>query len=135
MRVETGCGNVLPLVESFTEYLATMECLTSAEAKRKWRKAIKDAFDNKCVYCGRPPIDRNTLTIDHIRARSSGGANITSNCLPCCLECNQSKGNEPVVEWYRRQSFWEQVREDFVLRWMEGGGTYSLADAYALNRD
>jgi hypothetical protein len=108
----------LPVVLSYHQYLAEMECLTSGEAKRRWRKAIKDQWDNRCCFCGRPPIDDKSLTIDHLRPRSKGGEDISSNCLPACLEHNQSKGSSDWQPWFRSQSFYDKVREAKIIYWL-----------------
>ena len=96
-----------------------MECLTSAEAKRRWRKSIKDAWDNRCCFCGQPPISDRSLTIDHLRPRSKGGENISKNCLPACLKHNQSKGSEEWRDWFRRQPFYDISREARIMFWLD----------------
>jgi hypothetical protein len=108
-----------PVVLSYHQYLAEMECLTSGEAKKRWRKAIKDQWDNCCCFCGRPPIDDKSLTIDHLRPRSKGGEDISSNCLPACLEHNQSKGSNDWQPWFRSQSFYDKVREAKIIYWLK----------------
>jgi hypothetical protein len=104
---------------SYHQYLAAMECLTSTEAKRRWRKAIKDAWDNRCCFCGQPPISDKSLTIDHLKPRSKGGENISKNCLPACLEHNQSKGSADWRPWYRSQSFYAIEREAKIMFWLD----------------
>jgi hypothetical protein len=96
-----------------------MTYLTSSEAKRQWRKAIKDAWGNRCAFCDCPPIDDKSLTIDHMRPRSKGGEDISSNCLPACLEHNQSKGSSDWRAWFRSQSFYDKVREAKIVFWIK----------------
>jgi hypothetical protein len=114
-------ANASPLeaVESYHQYMATMECLTSSEAKRRWRKAIKDAWGNRCCFCGQPPISDKSLTIDHLKPRSKGGENISKNCLPACLEHNRSKGSSDWLPWFRSQSFYDKEREAKIIFWLE----------------
>lgn len=107
------------VVLSYHQYLETMECLTSSEAKRRWRKAIKDAWDNRCCFCGEPPISDRSLTIDHLKPRSKGGENISRNCLPACLKHNQSKGSNDWKSWFRSQPFYDLEREARILFWLE----------------
>ena len=57
-----------PLTPDF--YLAELVAMTSSEAKRMWRKAIKELFQNRCIYCD---SDRD-LTLDHVKPKSKGGA-------------------------------------------------------------
>jgi hypothetical protein len=96
-----------------------MECLTSADAKRRWRKAIKDAWDNRCCFCGQPPISDKSLTIDHLKPRSKGGESTSKNCLPACEAHNRSKGSSDWKSWYRSQSFYATEREARILFWLD----------------
>lgn len=67
----------------------------------KRRKFIKPALtnaalfsrdDNMCAYCGHT-FSRVKLTRDHIIPQSKGGPDTWENCVTCCFECNQRKGN------------------------------------------
>lgn len=104
---------------SYHQYLADMECLTSGEAKKRWRKAIKDAWDNRCCFCGQPPISDKSLTIDHMRPRCKGGEDVSKNCLPACLKHNQEKGSSDWRPWFRQQSFYDRIREARIVFWLE----------------
>jgi len=107
------------VLHTYHQYLAVMECLTSSEAKRLWRKAIKNAWQNCCCFCGQPPISDQSLTIDHLKPRSKGGENISRNCLPACLEHNQSKGSHDWIPWFRQQDFYDPIREARILFWLD----------------
>jgi hypothetical protein len=115
MLNQPGNGVVL----SYHQYLMDMECLTSGEAKKRWRKAIKDAWDNRCCFCGQPPISDKSLTIDHMRPRSKGGEDVSSNCLPACLKHNQAKGSSDWRPWFRSQPFYDPVREARITFWLK----------------
>ena len=65
--------------------------MTSPEAKRLWRRAIKEHFDCTCIYCGESH-DINDLTLDHVHPRHLGGRDDTQNLVCSCLRCNQEKG-------------------------------------------
>jgi hypothetical protein len=41
-----------PLLPSPDHYLQNLLTMTSPEAKRLWRRAIKEHFNCQCVYCG-----------------------------------------------------------------------------------
>jgi 5-methylcytosine-specific restriction endonuclease McrA len=45
--------------------------MTSPEAKRMWRRAIKEHFNCQCVYCGKT-YELNELTLDHVVPRFNG---------------------------------------------------------------
>lgn len=114
---------------SYHQYLENMECLRSGEAKRRWRKAIKDTWSNRCCFCGEPPISGDSLTIDHLKPRSRGGKDISTNCLPACLEHNQSKGSNDWRQWFRQQPFYQEIREARINFWLKNS---RLPDEYEL---
>lgn len=95
--------------------------MTSGEARRLWRAAIKRAWGNKCAYCGATPIDDKSLTIDHVRPKSAGGTDSTTNCIPACQCCNQNKGSEDWVSWFRAQSFYSTWAEVLIRHWLSTG--------------
>lgn len=109
-----------PLHQHISDYLFDMSALTRKEAKKLWRDSIKQAWNNCCAYCGKPPIDDLSLTIDHIRPKSKGGHDCTSNVTPACLECNHSKGSTDWLEWYRIQPFYSELREYKIRKWLDG---------------
>lgn len=127
----------LPVYERVSDYLHNMSALTRGEARRQWRQSIKDAWNNRCAYCGKPPIDDDSLTVDHVRPRSSGGEDKTSNCIPACRECNQDKSSQQWVAWYRAQPFYTIAAEWRIQQWLKGGlggfGTYSEEDSRLLD--
>jgi hypothetical protein len=103
------------------EYLFNLEAMNGKEAKRLWRQSIRDAWNNKCAYCDCPPIDMKSLTLDHVRPKSRGGEDRTSNCVPACKECNHSKGSEDWIRWYRRQDFYTAHSEMRIRNWLQTG--------------
>jgi len=66
------------------------------------RHGIADRLDwrnlalGPCVYCGR---DDETVSWDHVLPLSRGGANHSTNCARCCLDCNRSKQARTPEEW------------------------------------
>ena len=68
--------------------------MTSPEAKRLWRRAIKEHFGNTCIYCGKL-YETSELTIDHVHPKSLGGPTNTQNSVCACRKCNQEKGTIP----------------------------------------
>ena len=113
-----------------------MKALTRGEARRQWRQSIKDAWANRCAYCGGTPIDDESLTdltIDHVRPKSRGGEDRTSNCIPACQNCNQKKSSSDWVAWFRMQEFYTIESEWRIRQWLSGGlcefGQYDEEDA------
>ena len=107
-----------PVYERISDYLFNMTALTRREARQQWRNSIKEAWNNRCAYCGKPPIDDESITIDHVRPKSKGGEDRTSNCIPACSECNQKKSSEDWVAWYRMQPFYRIEGEWRIRQWL-----------------
>lgn len=127
----------LPVYERVSDYLYTMSALTRGEARRQWRQSIKDAWNNRCAYCGKPPISDESLTVDHVRPKTSGGEDRTSNCIPACRECNQDKSSQEWVSWFRMQPFYTIESEWRIRQWLSGGlqnfGHYDEEDSKILD--
>jgi 5-methylcytosine-specific restriction endonuclease McrA len=98
-----------------------MEALTHKEAKQKWRQSIKDSWNNCCAYCGQPPIDDSSLTLDHVKAKCKGGEDLSANIVPADRSCNLDKGSTDWREWFRRQPFYQKWRENRIDYWLEHG--------------
>ena len=106
-----------PVLPTFKHYTYNLLAMTSADAKRLWRKAIKEANNYECIYCGEPNHEHD-LTIDHVHPRRYGGANISSNCVPACRECNRSKGSQNWLEWFRGTFPPDPFRENQIVQWI-----------------
>jgi 5-methylcytosine-specific restriction endonuclease McrA len=111
------------------DYLYHLEAMTSKEAKRLWRQSIRKAWNDKCAYCGQPPIDEKSLTLDHVKPKSKGGEDLTANCVPACKKCNHSKGSLEWKEWFREQEFYSQFAEARINRWLNSDMEHLLDDA------
>ena len=92
--------------------------MQSTQAKKLWRQAIKEANNYECIYCGEKHHEHD-LTIDHVHPRTMGGTNITSNCVPACRSCNQSKGSQNWITWFRDNFPPNQLRETLILNWIQ----------------
>ena len=57
----------------------------------------------RCVYCGKQlNLVRDSsgyATLDHIVPMSRGGANMVRNVVPCCYDCNNSKGDKALLNF------------------------------------
>jgi hypothetical protein len=105
----------MQLYASSDEYMYNLECLTSNEAKKKWKTSIKEAWNNSCAYCG----NTHNLTLDHITSRAKGGTDRITNILCACTSCNRSKGHQYWVDWYRSQKFYTQDRLAKIIEWQK----------------
>ena len=107
------------IVENWSELMYDEHhCLKSSTAKRQFRKAIRYAFGGFCAYCR----NRRATTLDHLKPRCKGGDSLRSNLLPCCLECNHSKGSEEWLNWYSNQEFYSVVGQELIQEWIENIG-------------
>ena len=82
-------------------YVFNLHTTSSSEARRLWRRKIKERWDYECAYCG----SEEDITIDHVIPRSKGGMDIPENMVCCCHSCNQNKAHTPWEEWYFSQEF------------------------------
>ena len=105
----------MPLYNNFQAYVFNLHTTCSAEAKRLWRRKIKEEWDLECAYCG----SDKELTIDHIVPKAHGGTDFTKNCLCACQSCNQDKGHTPWEDWYLSQEFFSMQRYEKINDWMK----------------
>ena len=105
----------MDLLHSPQEYLFNLRTTSPAEAKRIWRREIREKWNHQCAYCG----SEDNLPIDHIVPQSRGGMDVTKNVVCCCHSCNQSKGHEHWKLWYVQQDFYSEERFDKIEEWMK----------------
>ena len=103
------------LYNSPSAYVFNLRTTSNSEAKRLWRRDIKENWGFKCAYCG----SEHHLTIDHIVPRAKGGTDFTKNCLCACHSCNQDKSHSPWEEWYKNQEFFSQEKYDKIKNWVK----------------
>jgi hypothetical protein len=106
-----------PLFPSPEHYLQNLITMTSSEAKRLHRRAIKEHFNCQCVYCGLT-YELDQLTLDHVRPKAYGGPNLTSNLVPSCKECNRCKGSQNWLSWMRATFGENPNKEQTILSWI-----------------
>ncbi|NFI95603.1 HNH endonuclease [Clostridium botulinum] len=78
--------------------------------EEQWRK-IKNAFNNKCAYCGQ----ELPLSQEHFVPLSKGGEYTLNNIIPSCRHCNSSKCNKDFFDWYPKYEFYSKKREQAIL--------------------
>ena len=83
--------------------------------KHRFRRAIIDAWNECCAYCGCKP---SNITLDHVTPKVRGGTTQWSNLVPACTSCNGSKGHSDVWEWYQLQFFHCAAREQKIKDWL-----------------
>ena len=105
-----------PLLPTSQDYIYNLIAMTSPEAKRLWRRSIKEHFDNTCIYCG-TTYEPKELTIDHVHPRSQGG-NDYKNVVPACRCCNRDKGSENWQTWMRATQGVNRLREKLIMEYI-----------------
>tara|TARA_B100002019_G_scaffold211851_1_gene184639 strand:+ start:1298 stop:1684 length:387 start_codon:yes stop_codon:yes gene_type:complete len=95
-------------------YLYNLHTVNRKEARKMWRRRIKEQWDNQCAYCG----STENLTIDHVIPKSKGGTNFTQNVVCSCLSCNGSKANTEWQEWYLNQEFFQEANKRKIQDWI-----------------
>ncbi len=60
------------------------------------REYLLEKFGRQCAYCG---AKDTPLEIEHVQARSKGGSDKVSNLTLACHPCNQTKGNQDVIDF------------------------------------
>jgi CRISPR/Cas system Type II protein with McrA/HNH and RuvC-like nuclease domain len=105
---------MIPLLPSPQHYLQNLITMTSPDAKRLWKRAIKEHFNCHCVYCGKH-YEINQLTLDHVKPKTYGGEDLTSNLVPACQTCNQGKGSSNWLQWMRATFGYRPRRESMII--------------------
>ena len=84
----------------------------------KQRKECINFFNNKCAYSG---IDLKgvVMHLDHIRAISKNGTSYIWNMCPSSRDCNFSKHNSDMEEWYRKQDYFSEERLNKIYEWQK----------------
>lgn len=85
------------------------------------REYLLQKFDHSCVYCG---ITDVPLELDHVKPKSRGGSDRTSNLVVSCVNCNQEKGSQPVEEF---------VEDDEKLSWIKERQDETMKDIGVMN--
>lgn len=77
---------------------------------------ILHIFNHSCAYCG----SVHDLTQDHIIPLNADGLNVSYNIVPACKSCNSSKGARSLINWYKKQVFFNESKLHKVINWLNG---------------
>jgi 5-methylcytosine-specific restriction endonuclease McrA len=64
---------------------------TTRSVSSSLKKELLSNFGRECYVCGRD--DGADVTVDHLWPKSMGGNSEFENLLPCCGDCNSTRGN------------------------------------------
>jgi CRISPR/Cas system Type II protein with McrA/HNH and RuvC-like nuclease domain len=105
------------LLPTADDYLYNLLAMTSPEAKRLRRQAIKDHWNSTCAYCAGEFLS-DQLTIDHVIPKCRGGDDSTQNLIPACRVCNKSKASSDWLTWMRQTFGHHPQREQLINSWI-----------------
>jgi 5-methylcytosine-specific restriction endonuclease McrA len=103
----------MQLYNSSEDYLYNLETSSPSEARRLWRKSIKEKWEHKCAYCE----SEENLTIDHIIPQAKGGTDHITNVVCACESCNRSKAHNDFYDWFSKQQFYSEAKLDEIQKW------------------
>ena len=86
--------------------------LTPKLAKRRYRQSIYEAWDHCCGYCKKP-----ATSLDHIIPKFSSGSSYRNNLIPACRSCNANKASLKMEEWYKQQTFFDEIKLEKIKKW------------------
>ena len=75
-------------------------------------------FNWRCAYSGEV-LSKDTRSIDHIVPLNSGGEHEIWNLVPMLRTLNSSKHDKDMLEWYRKQDFYDPKRLQKIYKWQE----------------
>jgi len=104
-------------MHDLSDRVHTQQLTDARSARQKLRQSIFDSWQNKCAYCD-VVLNPITASLDHIKPRHKGGKDRVNNLVACCTSCNQSKGSEGWIGWYRDQDFHQIEREGLIVDWL-----------------
>lgn len=67
------------------------------------RDAVIAEKGRHCTYCGKGPLYKRALQMDHVVPTVSGGTNTLANLVPCCGPCNRAKQAKSLVVYIERR--------------------------------
>ena len=96
-------------------------------SEKEWKSCLS-IFKNRCAYCGLP-VEKHIVKLkgkyiimnlhkDHV---DYDGYNTLRNAIPACRDCNSSKSQDDMEEWYKQQEFFNEDRLKLIKWWISEG--------------
>jgi hypothetical protein len=111
------------LVEIGQRRRARMNDLEATLTTEQW-EYTKAIFNNCCAYCGKSEEEQlkengKRLEQEHFIPVVKGGDYAIYNIIPACRTCNATKHDADFIDWYSKQKFYNEYREEFILDYLE----------------
>jgi 5-methylcytosine-specific restriction endonuclease McrA len=108
-------SNKHKLVEKLTKAKRreAMSKLPNTFTKEEWEECL-EYFNHECAYCG----NKEKLQRDHFVSALKGGPFTKDNVVAACSICNLRKGDKDFFEWYPKQDFYDEIREEKILNYI-----------------
>ena len=103
-------------------YIITLKDLQPRAAVRRFKNSIKEHWNHSCAYCGKSHDERGnplSMSLDHILPRMQGGKNHRANLASCCIKCNQDKGSQAYLDWWKATDHYCEERHAKLKAWMQ----------------
>ena len=81
----------------------------------QWRYTL-DKFKGECAYCG----SLENITQEHIIPVDKLGEYTLGNIIPACFNCNRSKSNNDLKDWFIKQKFYCENRVNKIEKFAHG---------------
>ena len=95
------------------DFLYNLITTSPTTARKQFKQAIKDEWNNTCCYCN----STGKMSLDHVIPINKGGKDIKSNLVCACPTCNRNKGHSSMEEWYRNQEFFSEEKLNKIKKW------------------
>lgn len=87
----------------------------------------------ECYYC-RVPLTLQVATKDHLTPLSRGGADLISNIVPACFDCNRIKGDQTAQEFFAARAAFSTKQQEFTCVPLSNPNHRSLEDSLLLKQ-
>ena len=107
-KMDEQIRRIKEFAKTDVKQIKTLAAEVVRQAEEDWGIAFNselksDSMKESCTYCG----SQVSIQQDHIIAKSKGGVATT----PACKACNTSKGDKPLMTWFR----WLRIND--ASRW------------------
>jgi 5-methylcytosine-specific restriction endonuclease McrA len=93
---ERGYSRLPFLIDDIIDYFHSKVSTKYFGLSKNARIALLRKRNFKCCYCSKK-LTLKTMTVEHIEPRSFGGSDDEDNLDIACAQCNEERGNKPLI--------------------------------------